>query len=440
MTHPIQRPASPASSASTHPSPNPSRPASPRPADAEPARQAPQRLVTQAQRPLGPAPQRTATAGDAAPAALALDGMPDTLLQAVAGHLDAGERLALGGASQATARALAPELRAARIVAAHAPAVADVARFHAVLGPGDPRSVAALPAHLQAEALVALAGRLMAMPGDDRQQAIAAFRAFDHQGEPHAVLADVQRAARDGTVGLRRREAGLVGHGGAAAAAVIGGENIQAVARRLAISGAHAIDSLEGMALGRAHQGLQDGESVPAVAARLGITTAPRLADLERHAAMHVGAAAIARGDAPGDVAARLGITSPVYVGLLNHGAARRDVEQGRLVDETLRRFGITSRDAVMGLELRAVETAGATAVAEGRPVQAVAAQLGVRSAPALARLERLAVDSAGAAAVQRGEAVAAVAMRLGIQGPDNIRRLAEHAAELPPAKRARLD
>ena len=435
MTHPIQR--------SATPSPNPSRAPSPVPADAEPARQAPRRLVAHEQRPPGLPPQRAPAQGEAASAAPVLDTLPDTLLQAVASHLSAGDRLHLGSASSATLRALDPEMRAARIVTAHAPAVADAARFNDVLGPGDPRSVAALPAHLQADALVALAGRFMAMPDEERQQAIASFRAFEHSGEQHAVLTDVQLAARDGTVGLRRREAALVGHGGAAAAAVAGGENIQAVARRLAISGPQAIDALEGLAMGRAHQALEGGESLQAAAARLGISTPPRLADLERHATMHVGMDAIGRGEAPADLAARLGITDPAYVRMLNHGAARRDIDRGQPVDATLRAFNITGQDAILGLELRAANAAGATAVRQGRNVQQVAAQLGIRSAPVLVRLERMSVDTVGAAAVRQGEAVAEVVERLGIRDLANIARLtrfAEVAAGQPPAKRARLD
>ncbi len=435
MTHPIQR--------SATPSPNVSRQPSPVPAEAEPARQAPRRLVAAELGPPGLPPQRVpAAAGvaDAATAARTLDTLPDGLLQAVAGHLPPADRLQLGGVSRTAARALDPEVRAARVVTSHAPDVADAARFQAVLGPGDPRSVAALPPHVQAEALVALAGRFMALPGDDRQQAIAAFRAFEYRGEPHAVLSDVQRAARDGTVGLRRREAALVGHGGAAAVAVGRGENIQEVARRLAISGPHAIDTLEGLAMGRAHQALAGGESVPAAAARLGISTPPRLADLERHAAMHLGIAAVGGGEAPAVVAARLGIHNPVYTGVLNHSAARRDVEQGRPVDAALREFNVTSRDAALGLELHAAETAGAAALQRGQNVREAAAQLGIHAATALARLERLAVDSVGAAAVRQGETAAAVALRLDIREQANLDRLAEHAGAQPPAKRARLD
>jgi hypothetical protein len=175
MTSPVRRHAAP--------SPNASRTPSPQPADAEQAQPVPRRLVAGDQgTPARQAPANVPRAG-----ASLLEQLPATVLQTAASKLAPSDVLALGATSRTVSQALGAEVRAARVVQTHAPAVHTLARFNAVLGPGDPRSVAALPSHLQAEPLAAVAGRVMALAPGEQLQAIQNFQAFDHSGEPTPV-------------------------------------------------------------------------------------------------------------------------------------------------------------------------------------------------------------------------------------------------------------
>jgi hypothetical protein len=366
------------------------------------------------------------------------------VLQAAAGQLAARDVLALGQASHTVLQALDAEVRAAHVLQTHAPGVDTLARFNAVLGPGDPRSVAALPGHLQAEPLGAVAGRVMALAPGEQQQAIQNFQAFDHGGEPTALLRDLDRAARDGPVGMRRREAALVVGGGAAAAAVRGGHNMQAVAQRMAVSGANALGALEHEAAGAARRAIDGGASIPDAARRAGVTSQPRLDDLNRHASFGVGMAAVRGGEHPQAVAERLGITHPRCILALNERAALDAVGQGQNVLAAAAAFNITERGQIMGLERRAAAGPGEQAVNRGDNVVEVVARLGIRAPDLAARLERMSTDRVGIDLVRQGESVRAVAERLGIRAVHNIARLAQAAAgelpaDAPAAKRPRL-
>lgn len=450
MTNPIQR--------STTPSPNATRPASPQPIQApvadhdssvvvaagerRPSGVPPARLVPAVPRELSERqPSRPAPVAWPARTAQRLEDMPDLVHSEVANWLAPADLIGLGNVhNHAIATAIGPQIRAARIVAQHAPNVTRLAQFNEVLGLGAtpdmaPRSIQALPPELQVPALVALGGRLLALAPIDQDQAIRAFLALDTQGESNALLDELRLAAGAGVHGLDRREAELVGTNGAASTAVTAGENVQAVAQRLAISGPAAMHTLERLALPRAHQALRQGESVPAVAERMGIASEIQRNYLEWFATANVGVPDVARGEAPAAVVARLGISNAASIHQLYHHGARHAVSQGRHVRETMRELNIpNTTDAIRDLEAHAVDTVGIHAVTRGENVEQVARRLGVSSPRLVAELELVSINRVGVAAMMQGESARGVAQRLGIRNHANIQRLIDIAAEFPQA------
>jgi hypothetical protein len=444
MTPPIRPtpPGSPSGSRPVSPVPEPAPPQAFAPAPAaggDTLRQPPSRAATGHRQRLEGAPRRpSADPAGTDPASLNLP--------VVAQFLGERDRLTLGQVS-ASARAEIPvEWRASHIALIEAPAVQTSAAFRRLLGAPATQDAAghglrSLPPAFQAGPLLALGARLNALPAAQQQAAIDAFLATPLPAgvAPPAILADLREAALAGAAGLRRREARLTGHDGAAHAAVAGGEPVAASARRFAITGAQAIERLEDAAMPRVHRALDRGEAVAVAARGAGITSPARLDDMQRHAALGAGTRAVRQGEPPHEVAARLGIHHPAAIGILNHRGAMHEIGLGASVPETARRLGITGVDTLLGLELHAAETAGQAAVQRGESVITVARRLGITQPNLVLRLEAHAVAQQGVDAVRRGESVRAVSERLGIRAPQHLAALAEAAQELPPAKRPRL-
>jgi hypothetical protein len=154
------------------------------------------------------------------------------------------------------------------------------------LAQGQPGSILALPSDFRAQPLAALGGRIMALPPQDRGAAIDDFLAHN---VPVATprLTDLKTAAGQGWMALAQREFRLIRPGGVAHAAMVGGSNVQTVARNLDISGQDAIANLEGIAMLDAKDAVQRGEPALVAARRMGIALAKNLQALRDHAMHH---------------------------------------------------------------------------------------------------------------------------------------------------------
>jgi hypothetical protein len=295
--------------------------------------------------------------------------------------------------------------------------------------PAKGRCVLEFPPVRRAELLVALGGRLLALPVAQQGLAVKDFLAVDPGPAACALLREIRAAARIGPEGLRQREKGLATTGGAAHAAVLRGDHVRVVARRFGMSGTEALQMLEDAALPDALRAVAAGASAQVVADRLGICSSAGREDLERCATGHAGIAAVRLGECPVAVAQRLGIQSERCVRVLKHQAARRAVSQGRPVHEVARRFDLRDAGSLLGLELLAVDVASSRVQAHGENVGRVAARLGIFRPVMLRRLEQRAASWVGADAVRRGESVESVAGRLGIRTPElvaGLRRVAQ--------------
>lgn len=293
------------------------------------------------------------------------------------------------------------------------------------------------PPPLRDELLVALGGRLMAIPYPEQVLAIRDFIAFTPGAGVRGLLATLRAAACLGAEGLRRREQSLVDPGGAAHGAVSRGENTHAVARRFALSGPEAMETLEETAMPRALEAVSAGTSVRVAADSLGISDPARLERLERHATGHVGIKAVRMGECPQAVAQRLGIRLPGCVLALRHHAALRMVMQGRSVVDAARTHGIDRPGSLLGLEIVATDVASNAMEHHGQHVHQVAERLGITRPALLQRLEARAAHSVGVDALRRGETVAAVAQRLGIRTPEVLAYLRDAAVVLGAVTRS---
>jgi hypothetical protein len=367
---------------------------------------------------------------------------------ALAMYLDDHDVLALSGVNRQFLAALAPERRAIRIAHHEAPAVETLADFRRVLdGGGDPahqaHSIAALPPALRGAPLIALGARLARLPAQDLDAAADRFLAHPVPQElaHDTLLQGLRESARGGAAALRTREAQLVAQGGAAHEAVLGGGTASGAARRFGLAGDQATRELDALALPRARAAIDSGAAVPDAVRQAGLMRPDSLAGLQRHATDTHGLPAVARGEPPEQVAARLGIDDQGQIRALNHGAARYAVTTGTSVPEVAHRFAMNGGDALRGLEMHAAQTFGRQAVSEGQGVGAVMGQLGITLLPGLRlQLEAAAVDLVGLDAVRRGESVASVVDRLDILSDAQHQRLADAAADLPPMQRRRMD
>jgi DNA-directed RNA polymerase subunit N (RpoN/RPB10) len=255
-------------------------------------------------------------------------------------------------------------------------------------------TVHGLPPPLRAAPLAALGGRIMAMPEHERPAAIRAFLACDPGATQHGLLTGLRAAACLGPAGLRNREQTLVGERGMAHAAVANGDSVQAVARRFAISGPSALESLEWVALPIAYRALTAGASVAVVACGLGITSPARRDDLERFATRQIGIPAVQAGEAPDAVAERLGVRHPACRRTLWAHAARRQAAQGLQAQQAALAFGNRRDGAGAEFAPPASGSLGPTALRRGDNLAAEALRPDNPGSALVRRLELGADDS----------------------------------------------
>ena len=130
------------------------------------------------------------------------------------------------------------------------------------------------PPEQRAERLAALGGRILALPHSDRASAMRQFLDVPVQVVAGTRLAEVRAAVDGGVGGLLAREADLAQPGAAAHTdLLLSGRRPSEVARQHAISGTEAIGMLETALEPRVDEALaqRGGEAPSQVAARLGI-------------------------------------------------------------------------------------------------------------------------------------------------------------------------